>query len=427
MIKKTLGRRFLSLVLALVFTMSLAVPSSAMGFDDLQTVVDMTGSTSEEVGGETSLPDFVEPDEEVSPDKEEGNNNTSSETEENLDQEEIPPEDETPSEGDFNEGNFDDEVVTDEETSSAENAALEDELTVDSSEEGENGWLIPDDYVLTIGENNSGSQLMTRAAGEQTNIYHTTDWSLTHRYPFGSGTSTVPAYIFTTADGRVAYCIEPAKFNSIYGHIVTGQLQYDKLSMDKQLEIARAISANTFGASNHRMYLATQAIIWEITAGQGYRSGSIYNDVIGANGLSSEYESILSAMKNMTGEIPSFMGPDKENAPLHQLEENNGEWSVTLENTNSSITMKEEDFSSKGPFTFSVSGDTLTVTSPTEADPDSFVQWSGGDGTSGLIFWVNDQNIQDKATWDAEAIPGIGYMKFHQDATLGLGESKAKL
>mgnify|MGYP005798665403 FL=1 len=417
MIKKTLGRRFLSLVLALVFTMSLAVPSSAMGFDDLQTVVDMTGSTSEEVGGETSLPDFVEPDEEVSPDKEEGNNNTSSETEENLDQEEIPPEDETPSEGDFNEGNFDDEVVTDEETSSAENAALEDELTVDSSEEGENGWLIPDDYVLTIGENNSGSQLMTRAAGEQTNIYHTTDWSLTHRYPFGSGTSTVPAYIFTTADGRVAYCIEPAKFNSIYGHIVTGQLQYDKLSMDKQLEIARAISANTFGASNHRMYLATQAIIWEITAGQGYRSGSIYNDVIGANGLSSEYESILSAMKNMTGEIPSFMGPDKENAPLHQLEENNGEWSVTLENTNSSITMKEEDFSSKGPFTFSVSGDTLTVTSPTEADPDSFVQWSGGDGTSGLIFWVNDQNIQDKATWDAEAIPGIGYMKFHQDAT----------
>lgn len=41
MIKKTLGRRFLSLVLALVFTMSLAVPSSAMGFDDLQTVVDM--------------------------------------------------------------------------------------------------------------------------------------------------------------------------------------------------------------------------------------------------------------------------------------------------------------------------------------------------------------------------------------------------
>ena len=46
MIKKTLGRRFLSLVLALVFTMSLAVPSSAMGFDDLQTVVDMTGSTS---------------------------------------------------------------------------------------------------------------------------------------------------------------------------------------------------------------------------------------------------------------------------------------------------------------------------------------------------------------------------------------------
>ena len=428
MIRKAFGRRFLALLLALVFTMSLAVPSSAMGFDDLQTVIDMTGSVTEETGNDPSYPEF-EPGEETPPDNDEEIDDPLSDEGDASDPEEDNLEEKDPTSGegsdledseDSSEPEPDleepsDQEETDEEPPAAENSML-DEPTVGTSDSESGDGLIPDDYVLYIGPGSATAQRMARSDGEQTAIYHTTDWSLTHRYPFGSGTSTMPAYIFTTADGRVAYCIEPAKFNSTYGHLVTGQLQYDKLSMEKQLEIARAIAANTSGASNHRMYLACQAIIWEVAAGQGHRSGSIYQDVITANGLSSEYERIMSDMENMTGEIPSFMGPDKENAPLHQLEENGGEWSVTLENTNGSITMKEEDFSSKGPFTFEVNGNTLTVTSPTEADPDSFVQWSGGDGTSGLIFWVNDQNIQEKATWDAEAIPGIGYMRFHQDA-----------
>ena len=78
--------------------------------------------------------------------------------------------------------------------------------------------------------------------------------------------------------------------------------------------------------------------------------------------------------------------------------------------------MRPEDFSSAAAFQYSVSGDTLTVTFNSEPRGDAFVQWSGGDGGSGLIFWVNDQNIQDKASWEAGAIPGIGYMKFAQDA-----------
>lgn len=122
-------------------------------------------------------------------------------------------------------------------------------------------------------------------------------------------------------------------------------------------------------------------------------------------------------MENLGGEIPSFMGPDKNNAPYHQMTDNGGSWSVELENTNSSVTLKAEDFSSAAAFQYSVSGDTLTVTTNSEPQAHAFVEWSGGNGGSGLIFWVNDQNIQDKASWDAGALPGIGYMKFAQDAT----------
>lgn len=63
-----------------------------------------------------------------------------------------------------------------------------------------------------------------------------------------------------------------------------------------------------------------------------------------------------------------------------------------------------------------MSGDALTVTSRSAPNADSFVQWSGGDRNTGLIFWVNSQNIQDKASWNAGALPGIGYMKFSIDA-----------
>ena len=121
-------------------------------------------------------------------------------------------------------------------------------------------------------------------------------------------------------------------------------------------------------------------------------------------------------MENLSGEIPSFMDEDKDNAPYYEMEESGGKWTVSLEDTNSSVTLKAADFSSKGPFTYQVSGDAFTVTSRTAPNADSFVQWSGGDGNTGLIFWVNSQNIQDKASWNAGALPGIGYMKFSIDA-----------
>ena len=197
---------------------------------------------------------------------------------------------------------------------------------------------------------------------------------------------------------------------------MTGQLKYDKLSKTKQMEIAKAIAANTSGASNHRMYLACQVIIWEIAAGQSHRGGSIYNDVIVVNGLLSEYESILEGMENLGGDIPSFMEENKNDAPYYEMTDNGGSWSIELENSNDNVTMRPGDFTSVALFRYEVIGDTLTVSSNTAPNRDAFVQWSGGEDGSGLIFWVNDQNIQDKASWEAGAIPGIGYMRFSADA-----------
>ena len=396
MFKAKTGRRFLALLLAILCMATATAPSFAMGFDDLQTVIDMT------TGGENSGDDFYDFPEDIAPGQEEDVPAPS----EDAPPEEAPPAENTPP---TDPSGSMPEILG--ETPPEEKKAP---AIVDSGTPP-NDWLIPDDYVLTIGP--AALRARSRAAGgEQTNIYHETDWTMTHRYPFGSGTSTMPAYIFRTADGQPAYCIEPAKFNSTYGHLVTGQLRYDKLSLAKQTEIAKAISANSSGTSEHRMYMACQAIIWEIAMGQNHRSGSIYSAVIIPNNLTSEYEEILSAMENLSGEIPSFMDEDKDNAPYYEMEENGGTWSIRLENTNSSVTLKASDFSSKGPFTYQVNGDALTVTSRTAPNADSFVQWSGGDGNTGLIFWVNSQNIQDKASWNAGALPGIGYMKFSIDA-----------
>ena len=322
MFKQNTRRRILSFAFAVMMLITSAVPAFAMGYDDLQTVIDMTGTAASESAGEGDFsPEDIqqEPDSPIGPLEDMGESEDSKtpspedETVQEQSPEQNPPGQDVSEEPAREEISSTDETQPDE-PEGAEKAgdtdASADEATIGASD----GWLIPDGHVLYM-DSGGPALRMSRASNQQTAIYIESDWSMTHRYPFGSGTSTMPAYIFTTADGRTAYCIEPARFNSTYGHVVTGQLQYDKLSLDKQLEIARAIAANSAGSSNHRMYLAAQAIIWEIASGQSHRGGSIYNDVIAANGLSSEYESILSGMQNLGGDIPSFMGEEKNNAP----------------------------------------------------------------------------------------------------------------
>lgn len=199
-------------------------------------------------------------------------------------------------------------------------------------------------------------------SSSETIIYMIKDSSIQHMYPF-SGGNMQPAYIFTTADGQAAYCIEPARWNSVNGDIVTGSQTFSGLSQSKQNQIARAIAASGGSASNHAYYMACQAIIWEIAYGQSHGSGSVYNAVIAANSskLSAAYHDILSKMES-GGEIPSFMSPDSQSPTQHEMTETGGSYSIDLTNSNSSVTLKAGDFKSKAPFKFSVSGDTLTVT-----------------------------------------------------------------
>lgn len=179
-----------------------------------------------------------------------------------------------------------------------------------------------------------GAALYSTRASSQTTIYMQRDTSIQHKYPFNGGNMS-PAYIFTTADGKAAYCIEPARWNSVNGDVVTGSATYGGLSASQQKEIARAIAANPSGASNHAYYMACQAIIWETAYGQSHGSGSVYNAVIAANSgkLSSAYHDILSKM-TAGGEIPSFMSPDPKNPTHHDMTDNgDGSWSIDLTNS----------------------------------------------------------------------------------------------
>ena len=60
MFKQNTRRRIVSLALAVMMLITSAVPSFAMGYDDLQTVIDMTGSATSSTEGSGALPDGVE-------------------------------------------------------------------------------------------------------------------------------------------------------------------------------------------------------------------------------------------------------------------------------------------------------------------------------------------------------------------------------
>lgn len=287
----------------------------------------------------------------------------------------------------------------------AEETDAQDPLTVGTS------GLDPPDGIVTF-EVATGRAAYTRSSnGSTITMYMEKIAEYSHTYPF-SGGSPYSCYKFYTSSGDTAYCIEPARFNSTNGTVVTGSKTYSALSRSQQNEIARAIAANPSGHSNDEYYIATQAIIWEIAYNQSPRSGSVYTSVIqpNAGGLSGPYEKIRSNMEEM-GEVPSFMSKDPQAPTEHTMAEDGSGWSIELENTNPDVTMKASDFETKSSMRFSVSGDTLTVTSASEPGSDSYTSWHGGSGDGALIFWNSSQ--QGKASMDRTAgIPADGYMTF---------------
>ena len=237
------------------------------------------------------------------------------------------------------------------------------------------------------------------------------------KYPFGIGTSTFAFYVYWTSDGQTAYCIEPARFDSNHGTPITGSLTWTGLSLEKQQAIARVIAANTEGHSDYASYAAAQVLIWEIAMGQSPKSGSVYQAVVvpHASELSGKYDAILQRYQTM-GEIPSFMSGDRNNPTLYQMQENNGNFSIELENTNSAVTLYEEAFQSQAPLQFTVSEDTLIVSSE-KPGTNSLVIWESMPGESGLVFWNSSEQTKASAA-KTSGVPVNGYMLFSSDATL---------
>ena len=287
--------------------------------------------------------------------------------------------------------------------------ALPNEPTV-----GMSGLDPPDGFSFEfVRDRGSGTGRRMARASSISTMYMEKLPGLTHYFPFNS-TTIYNAYKFYTADGQTAFCVEPARFNSTNGTVVTSSLSYSALSSKQQAEIAKAIAA-CGGHSNNERYFTTQAIIWEIAMGQFPRSGSIYKAVITPNAgkLDSYYEEIRSEMES-SGEIPSFMNPDTNDTAIHKMEESGGGWSIDLTNINSKVTLNASDFTSRAPFNFSVRGNTLTVTSSSEPDNNSFVEWHGGGEGSGLIFWNSSQQTKASAS-PTQGIPADGYIAFSSD------------
>lgn len=386
-------KRIGSFLLAIVMVLSLAVPSFAID--------DLSGWTPSEIwdvsggSGDGFIVDDNAPWDDI------GSSDTSSD-------EEDPPDSSTadnswPAESDH------EDIPEDEPEESGTEAALF------SSEDTETETSAEPPQGFSFSAAMEGVAYRATSSGSTT-IYMSKIPGIQHRYPFNGGNQMMSGYLFTTSDGKPAYCIEPARFNSVNGDVVTGSESFGSLSSAKQAKIARAIASNPYGASNTSAYFACQAIIWQIVYGESFGSGSVYNAIIAANSsLSSPYQEIISKME-AGGEIPSFMSADKNSPTIHEMtDDGSGTWSVDLQNSNSKVTLKGSDFKSRGPLQFNVSGNTLTVKSSSAADSDSFVEWHSNEGGgSGLVFWSGGR--QAKCTLVGDSVPGDGYMAFSTEA-----------
>lgn len=176
-------RRLFSFLLAVLMLTTFIIPASAMqDFDDLSTITDLTGEAPDnqpDTGGE--------PDTDPSAPVPDGN-----------DSETVPE----PEEG---------EAITGNENDPATPTSL--------GVSGEEWADPPDGFTFRAYPANYNARARSDTS---TVIGMTKDTSIQHRYPFKGGTSMMPAYIFYTQDGRAAYCVEPARFNSYHNNYVTG-------------------------------------------------------------------------------------------------------------------------------------------------------------------------------------------------------------
>ena len=204
--------RFLSLLMAVMMLVGSAVPAYAFeGLGEISNITDYGEDTPVVTEDEEDPPTLEEGE---MPDKE---SPSSSEPQPDASEPPVvdtgePPED---SEGESLQGDAD--------------APLPTESTV-----GASGLDPPDSFsfeAVRSGSASASGMRKARANPGSTTIYMEKISGLSHLYPFSGGT-TYSAYKMYTADGRAAFCVEPARFNSTNGTVVTGSCQ-------RQFEIVR--------------------------------------------------------------------------------------------------------------------------------------------------------------------------------------------
>lgn len=303
-------KRVCALLLTFAMLASFAAPASA--FDDLSglemiEIVDITGGTGGD--GITMEDNDASPPDEIDPSPDDSSSSGSSPAEDGG-------------------GTFEPETPEESEDSEASQSE-------DASQEEQQAEAAASAPVFTELRDGFSFAAETEGLGYRsssgTTIYMSKIPGISHRFPFNGGNQMVSAYLFQTADGQPAYCIEPARYDSVNGDVVTGSQNFGGLSASKQAKIARAIASNSYGASNSSYYFACQAIIWQIAYGESWGSGNVYNAVIAANAsLSAPYHDIISNMES-GGEIPSFMSPDKNSPTQHSLtDDGSGSWRTAI-------------------------------------------------------------------------------------------------
>ncbi len=182
-----------------------------------------------------------------------------------------------------------------------------------------------------------------------------------------------------TANGSPAYCIEPGGYlpggstvSQSAAHVWAGFSSAKREAI--KVALLCGAEGNSYNLSGNfgSQYTATQMVIWEIIVGARGTSSpytctdsKVINSVYsgGANGeVKTVYDQISNAMRTYS-ELPSFVSPLSSGSPSYEMTYQNGNFTITL--TDSNHVLSNYSFSSSnGNLRFSVSGNQLTVTSP---------------------------------------------------------------
>ena len=215
------------------------------------------------------------------------------------------------------------------------------------------------------------------SSGSQIKYYSSFYWN--GKYIGGNGS---PRYQIA-ANGSPAYCIEPGGYLPGGSTVSTSTAHvWNGFSSDKRDAIKVALLCGEPGNSSAlsgnfgSQYTATQLIIWEIIVGVRSTSSpysvsdnKVINSVCGG-GWNSEvktvYDQISNAMRSYSV-LPSFVSSLNAPPPTSEMTYQNGNYTITL--TDSNGVLANYNFTSNnGSLSFSVSGNQLTITSPSPVD-----------------------------------------------------------